>query len=226
MTVNFNPSDPYQQALLGTISSRETGGLGAGALYTGTGGADLSSAPRDQFGFPIWQGVGTSHAAGTYQFQPGTWDTIAGEYGLNFNSASDQAAGAWYLAQQNYTQQTGGRDLYSDLQDGSVSSSTILNGLAPSWAGLSDTSQIDAIRGGGTFAGLPGSDIPGVTSGGGGTMAGGGVASGSSGGGWLSAIENWFERFGLIVIGIVIIGSALWMLNKSGFGAKVRSAFA
>lgn len=67
-----------------------------GRYNVGYGGADLSSAPLDQYGFPQWPGkmgpAGISHAAGAYQFQPDTWRPIAARLGIHdFSPASQDA---------------------------------------------------------------------------------------------------------------------------------------
>lgn len=76
-----------------------------GRYNVGTGGTDLSNAPLDQFGFPQWSGISTpkgpSHAAGAYQFQPGTWRQYAEPMGINdFSEKSQDAVGAAALRDQ------------------------------------------------------------------------------------------------------------------------------
>ncbi len=65
-----------------------------GNYNIGVGGTDLSSASRDENGFPIWAGVqtpkGITHAAGAYQFQPGTWATYAKPLGIKDFSPESQ----------------------------------------------------------------------------------------------------------------------------------------
>ena len=68
----------------------------SGNYNIGYGGTDLSSAPLDEYGFPIWAGkmgpAGMSHAAGAYQFQPATWRAYAGPLGIkDFSPASQDA---------------------------------------------------------------------------------------------------------------------------------------
>lgn len=62
--------------------------------YLGYGGADLSRAPLDEFGFPQWAGVqaktGLTHAAGLFQFQPGTWRRYAEPLGIKDFSPESQ----------------------------------------------------------------------------------------------------------------------------------------
>jgi len=69
----------------------------------GYGGVDLSNKPRDQYGFPIWEGrmgpAGISHASGKYQFQPGTWREGAAALGINdFSEASQDKVYEWTRA--------------------------------------------------------------------------------------------------------------------------------
>jgi hypothetical protein len=101
--VAYNPNDPLQQAFLSALGLGETGDV-ANSSVIGVGGSNLSgviaSGNVDQYGFPIWNGTGNSHAAGTYQFEPSTWDSIASEFHLSFGNPNDQALGAWELAQQ------------------------------------------------------------------------------------------------------------------------------
>jgi hypothetical protein len=67
----------------------------SGNSYTkGYGGADLSKAPLDETGFPIWSGKegpqGLSHAAGAYQFEPATWKKYASAAGVSDFSPESQ----------------------------------------------------------------------------------------------------------------------------------------
>ena len=79
-------ADPSEQDII----QRESGGK----PYVGWSGVDLSSAPLDENGFPIWKGAagpqGWSHAAGLYQFQPGTWATYAKPLGVKDFSPESQ----------------------------------------------------------------------------------------------------------------------------------------
>ena len=118
----YNPNDATQSKFLSSLALGETGN--ASNSYTmGYGGVDLSSAELGTHGFPTWSGDSSAntHAAGTFQFQPGTWSDIASKYNLDFSNPQDQNAGAWYLAQQTYAAKTGG-DLTSALAAGDYSS--------------------------------------------------------------------------------------------------------
>lgn len=199
--VAYNPSDSVQAAFLAALALGETGG-GSGSQYKGVGGSDLSGASVDQYGFPMWAGSGNSHAAGTYQFQPGTWDPLAQTYGLNFSNQADQNAGAWYLAEQTYATQTGG-SLEADLSAGKLTQiQSALQGIWPSVTGNGAAPQglAHSIANGlgVDLAGLGGSGAP--------------STDGSSGGGWITTVENFFVRFGLIILGGIIVIAALWLI--------------
>lgn len=68
----------------------------SGDDYTiGVGGIILSGYPVSQYGFPLWGGIGNSHAAGKYQFQPGTWTPYAKLLGVwDFAPESQDAIAA------------------------------------------------------------------------------------------------------------------------------------
>lgn len=206
--VAYNPNDPLQAGFLVALSHGETGGSG-NPYSVGVGGSDLSAAATDAFGFPQWTGQGNSHAAGAYQFQPSTWDSIASEFDLNFQNPNDQNAGAWYLAQQ------ADPTLESDLQAGNYSK--IQSALKSIWPSV--TGNAAAPRG--LAANLSGSVSAGETLAANQTAANnasGATSSGSSGssGGVISSFETWvatpFIRIALLVVGAVIIFVALWML--------------
>ena len=86
--VAYNPDDPAQAGFLAALAQGETGGA-ANSASLGTGQTNLSGLATDQYGFPQWTGLGNSHAAGTFQFQPGTWDAIASKFNLNFQNPQD-----------------------------------------------------------------------------------------------------------------------------------------
>lgn len=73
--------------LVGRFESR-------GNYDVGYGGADLSDAPLNPLGFPIWGGregpAGISHAAGKYQFEPAEWARYAGPLGITDFSPQSQ----------------------------------------------------------------------------------------------------------------------------------------
>ena len=207
--VAFNPNDPAQQQFLGALALGETGNS-PNAATLGTGGVDLSGATTDASGFPLWQGTGNSHAAGIFQFQPGTWAPLASTYGLNFSNPADQEAGAWILAQQTYANATGG-NLEADLQTPSKFTQ-IQNALRSVWPSV--TGNQAAPQGlANDLASGTGANLPGVT----GSAASGSsnAAGGASGGGIVNTVENFFVRFGLVIIGGIIVIVALWQLLSS-----------
>lgn len=198
--IAYNPSDPLQQKFLSALALGESGG--SNNLFLGTGGTDLSTAPTDQYGFPIWNGEGNSHAAGIYQFQPGTWKTFASQYGLNFANPADQNAGAWYDAQSVYAKNTGG-DLETALQNGDFTS--IQSALSNEWTSVGGNAAAPQGLAADLAAGV-GADIPA------GASSSTGTASSSSSSSWFGEIQNIFVRFGLVAIGGVIVAIALWAL--------------
>jgi muramidase (phage lysozyme) len=101
-----------------------------------------------------------SHAAGLYQFQPGTFGPIAKRLGLKDFSPASQDAAAWDLAQTEYKKQTG-RDIVADAKQDKVD-----------WSALGG--QWTSLRGGGQATPGPGAAIAGS---GGAASSPGGVAS-------------------------------------------------
>jgi len=205
--VGFNASDPVITKFLSALALGETGGA-TNAATLGTGGADLSGASHDVYGFPDWSGNGASHAAGIYQFQPGTWDSVAAEHNLDFANPTDQSAGAWYEAQKTYAAKTGG-SLYDALKNGDYSS--IQQALADVWPSVQGNSASPqglsgALENGqGANLGLDASSSASSD----GTSD---SSSGTGGTGIIATIENFFVRGGLIIIGGIIVIVALWYL--------------
>jgi|SRR6185437_1374928 len=233
--VAYNPNDPAQAGFLAALAQGETGGA-VNSAFTGTGGANLSGLSSDQYGFPSWTGLGNSHAAGTFQFQPGTWDAIASQFNLNFQNPQDQAEGAWYLAQQTYAQKNNGASLETALNTpadyGSVQSSlskvwTSVTGNQANPTGLA--SVLGSYISSATTAGTTGST----------TTAGDTSGSSTSSGGvmnWLANVLNGltgqpqvssatagllpsasgasglFARGGTIILGVVIVMVAAYAL--------------
>jgi hypothetical protein len=66
----------------------------ANSYTKGFGNVDLSNAPLNEYGFPIWEGrmgpQGISHAAGFGQFQPKTWEPYAKKLGITDFSPESQ----------------------------------------------------------------------------------------------------------------------------------------
>lgn len=202
--VAYNPYDQTQQAFLSALAKGESSG-GSAAYTQGVGGTDLAAAGTDQYGFPQWGGFGNSHAAGAFQFQPATFDTYASRYGLNFGKPSDQNAAAWYLAQDTYSQKTGG-SLSDDLQAGKYSS--VQQALAAVWP---------SVNGNGA---APGGLSATLTSGNGAQIAGGNGLSADtspfykfmSGMNPLAGVVDQFTRIAIIAVGALIMLIALWYL--------------
>jgi len=123
-----------QEGFLRTLSGPES----HGAYNVKNGGATFSS--YDQFPEGVYPG-GTSTAAGRYQFTSGTWEEVAGELGLKDFSPQSQDIAAWYLAQREYRQKTGG-DLETDLRAGKTAQiAAALKGRWPTLPGGSQSKQ-------------------------------------------------------------------------------------
>lgn len=205
MTVAYNPNDPLQAGFLAALAQGETGG-NSNSAFEGVGGSDLSGAPTDAYGFPQWNGQGNSHAAGTFQFQPGTWDSIASEFNLNFQNPQDQAEGAWELAQQ------ADPNLEQDLSQGNYS--TIQSALAKIWPSVTGNAAAPQ----GLAANLGGAISTGQqltanqTAANNASDASVAQASSTSGGSSFS----WFSVQPILIgLGAVIVLVALWMLLSS-----------
>jgi hypothetical protein len=226
--VGYNPDDPVQSTFLSALAQGETGNSTFSATE-GFGGSNLAGAATDAFGFPQWTGLGNSHAAGTFQFQPATWDALAQQYGLNFANPADQSEGAWYLAQQVYAQKTGGGSLEDALSSGNP---TALQGVQSALKGTWTSVVGNQANPQGLAAALA---APNATAGstGGGIGAGSGssasAAPASSGSSWLSNIPgvSWvtdqFQRGGLFIVGVLIILVAIWaILSNQGYVPSPR----
>ncbi len=197
--VAYDPYDPVQRSFLGALAQGESGGFSNSAMV-GYGGGDLSAATPDQYGFPQWNGVGNTHAAGTYQFQPGTWKDVASKFGLNFQNPADQDAGAWYTAQ------AADPNLESDLSSGAFGK--VQAALSRIWPSVSGSASNPT-----GLAGLLGSGAD--TSG---NVAPLNNATGdpkSSSLNPFAVIENWFLRGGLIIVGVLVIMVALYFLLRN-----------
>lgn len=205
-SIAYNSSDPLQTEFLSALELGETGGS-SDAYSMGVGGTNLNGSTADQYGFPQWNGQGSSHAAGAFQFQPGTWDQIAAQYNLNFSNPSDQNAGAWYYAQEQYSQATNGGSLETALQNGDFAQ--IQSALASAWPSVTGN-QANPQGLASALASGQGAPLQGST-------AAAPVNSAGSNGSTSSAsvvttVENFFVRFGLIILGGVVVIVALWQL--------------
>lgn len=198
--VAYDPNNAVQQRFLASLARGETGG-GSGSSFVGYGGIDLSHTETDQYGFPLWGGVGNTHAAGTYQFQPGTWRDVASRFGLNFQNPQDQNAGAWYLAEETYSRSTG-HSLQADLAAGNVSQ--VQSALAAVWPSVNGN--------GANPQGLAASFLNGLGLGNSAGASGGATAGAGSQPSIIDTVVNIFQRFGLVIIGAIIVLVALWVL--------------
>lgn len=201
--VAYNPDDPLQAGFLSALAQGETGGSSYAATE-GVGGTNLSGYSTDQYGFPIWNGLGNSHAAGTFQFQPSTWSSVASQYDLNFQNPQDQSEGAWLLAQKTYSNATGGQSLETALSTGQFSS--VQSALASIWPSVTgNASQPAGLANalGGDISTAQSSSAAGTSSN---ASANTATAASSSG------IGGYFVRGGLILIAAVVIIVALWKL--------------
>lgn len=229
--VAYNSSDPLQLSLLSALALGETGNAGASGYSEGFGGVSTAGSQTDAYGFPLWNGsstaAGPTHAAGEFQFQPGTWDSIAAAHGLNFSNPEDQNAGAWYLAQQTYATSTGGGSLEDALHNGDYSG--IQQALAGTWATTGSGASPQGLAY--ALANKLGPDLTGANP----SAQQQQAASGGSNDP-LAIAGDFFVRFGLIALGVVIIVVALWQLlsttgavpspgdTAKGIGNAVKSA--
>ena len=221
--VAYNPDDPAQAGFLAALAQGETGG-NSNSAFTGTGGANLSGLATDQYGFPSWQGLGNSHAAGTFQFQPGTWDSIASQFNLNFQNPQDQAEGAWYLAQQTYAQNNGGASLESALNSGNSSVfAGIQSSLASTWTSVTGNQATQGQGLASTLATFIGNAanaasqnaVAGNEAGSSNNQTSNNQTSTGSGGmlsTLLSPVTSLFVRGGTIAVGVVIVMVAFYAL--------------
>lgn len=200
--VSYDSGDVEQRRFLAALRAGE----GGDNYWIGFGGTDLKSAPRDQWGFPKWSGKvtaeGPTHAAGAYQFQPGTWKGVAAKYNLNFANPFDQDQGAWFNAQERYARETGGRSLDADLDEGLYDK--VRGALSREWTSLRDNPGrfLNIVSGGAGAELTPG---PTDTSG-----------TPSFFESPLQAASGYFVRGGLILVGIAVLLVALWALLNNG----------
>lgn len=227
MSTPYNPADPTQAAFLAAVAHGESGG-NANSAMLGFGGANLAGAPTDAFGFPIWSGAttaaGPTHAAGTYQFQPATWDQIAGANRLNFQNPADQAAGAWDLAASTYAAKNSGANLETALQNGDFGGAA--STLSPTWASLTATELAAAFNGNAAASAPSAAGASGVSSG----TPSAPTASVWSPSTWLPAldasIKNLFVRGGVFLLALILIAFGLYYLADQQTDGKLTEALA
>ena len=214
MANTYDPNDPTQATFLAAIAKGENP---KGNASLGFGGADLSHSPTDAQGFPIWAGVTSAatdykptHAAGLYQFQPGTFDPIASANGLNFQNPADQSAAAWILASGRYASANNGASLETALKNGDYSGvAATLGGTAKTWSSLSTQELSNA------FGGTLGTDAAAASATAAASAAN--AATGASGNSGLLATfeadtKNMFVRGGAIATGLVILAGGIFYL--------------
>lgn len=209
----YNPSDPIQNTFLDALASSENASHNP---WLGFGGVDLSRAPVDRYGFPQWAGVrtayGPTHAAGLYQFQPGTWGRLASQYGLDFRNVQDQNAGAWNLAADTFKAKTG-QDLETALKNGNYSQ--VASVLGPTWTSL-NTSRLE------TAYGHPSTSAPaGDGSNSSGSTSIGGYIANALG---IGNITNLFVRGAVFFLGFLLIAFGLYYLADQASGGAVGAA--
>lgn len=205
--VGYDRSDPEQNAFLASIRAGESSGY-SNPYFVGNGGRDLSGVSTDQFGFPIWDGVGNSHAAGAYQFQPGTWKEVASKFGLNFQSKADQDEGAWYNAQTKYAAATGGASLDADLDAGLFQK--VQQALGQEWTSIPKgfVSKMQGFLSGNPELAEGATDTNGTPS----------LLTSP-----VEAAKSYFVRGGMVLTGALILLVALWALLKSDAIGKLAT---
>jgi hypothetical protein len=225
-TNTYDPTNASQVAFLAALQSGENA---SGNPELGYGGANLANAPTTANGFPIWSGVatsgGTTHAAGLYQFQPATWNSVANQLGLNFQNPADQNEAAWDLASANYAQANGGASLQSALDSGQYAQ--VASTLQPTWTSLTAnrlSTAASAVSAGTTSAaGALGSAIAALSGGNAVTGAiAGAVGAGAVGlTSFQTDIVNMFARGGVMILAVIVIAFGLFFLTDHASGGAV-----
>jgi len=213
----YNPFDPVQAKFLSSLALGESP-TGTNPYSEGYGNVDLSHQTTDQFGFPV-QAVGTpSSAAGPFQFVKGTWDKVAGEFNLNFQNPSDQSAGAWYNAEQTFASATGGQSLEATAAAAEAgdtgAAQAIQHALTGQWPSVTGNAAAPQGLAQDLIKGIGATLSPSTT---GATSASesanpSSTPEGGTSGSILTDVEDFFIRFGLIIVGSIIIIVALWQL--------------
>lgn len=126
---------PHETAFLNALAGPESAGK-YNVRYTPAGGATFSGFDKHPNVLEPTKDGRKSSAAGRYQFTGTTWNSVAGELGMNNFSPENQDHAALYLARKVYKEKTGG-DLDAELQKNGVSDK-VVSALGSTWAGLAD----------------------------------------------------------------------------------------
>jgi hypothetical protein len=115
------PDVPHEgRALLRAIAAGESGGdysLNFGERPGGPHANEAGGAHPNRM-VPIpWRPGLNSSAYGAYQFLGHEWDRVSKLTGLTATTPENQDRNAWFLANERYRANTGGRDLAADLKD-------------------------------------------------------------------------------------------------------------
>lgn len=146
-----------------------------------------------------------------FGFSSGEWSSLSSTYGLNSSSASDQAEGAWYLAEQDYATSTGGGSLEGALESGQYPSvQAALVNLWPAVQGNQAEPQ--------GLGSAIGTDISQFTANASSPASGATTGSDSSTAAPASGIAGLFQRGGLLLVGGIVIAVATWALFKKETG--------
>lgn len=154
---NFaDPNLPIEAArFFGAIDATESKGA-YNVMYGGSTFSDFSWHPNithyTKEGDP-------STAAGRYQFIYSTWMRAANALGLTDFSPASQDKAAWWLAQDDYAKNSGGRSLAADLASGDQGlGANIRRSLMTTWEGFGNISDEKfnniVFNGEGSMAGL------------------------------------------------------------------------
>lgn len=205
MPTPYNANDPTQQAFLSALQAGESGGY-SDPWTIGVGGTSLANAPTTSTGFPVWSGQSGSHAAGAFQFQPGTWTPIATQYGLNFQNPTDQAQAAWINATNTDP------NLENQLKAGDYSS--VVSSLKGQWPSVTGSNFMNTLT----------SALGNALTGGFGSSLTGGAGSSSSDPSAFGFNLPTVERLTAVVIGVVLVGIALvFLLSETKTGQTIIS---
>jgi muramidase (phage lysozyme) len=142
--VNAKDMSPTDKALLDTLASGESGGDYARVYGNNPDVNNFIDHPHKEYAIdeskPVGKGNETS-AAGRYQFEKDTWDTLKKTLNLKDFGPQNQDVAALYLAKSDYAHRTG-RDLEADLNSGNYSRvSQALGALQKTWSSVNGGSD-------------------------------------------------------------------------------------